>query len=275
MKKQTSSEFSPFRHDFGRPIGSGKDNRVYELEDGSETVDKRFPRRAGEFIVKISHEQDKGSHLSAEEALDSARYNQAKYNLLKQFLGDFVPTTMFLVGNKKTGSGQVVNKSYTVQERVPQFMLNEIGAEKRNSDELRGQMYQLVRRLQLMHQVMGRARDIVEAQGGSFIVEDSLDLGPLSKFVRQHMDDNAADFNYKQIINGFKASPNLLVDPDTMQLSCVDFGQGRWSDELGLQMGVVHDIATHDPEIASFLNNDTNGTLPPQNHRQPTLFDNH
>lgn len=274
MKKQTSSEFSPFRHDFGRPIGSGKDNRVYELEDGSETVDKRFPRRAGEFIVKISHEQDKGSHLSAEEALDSARYNQAKYNLLKQFLGDFVPTTMFLVGNKKTGSGQVVNKSYTVQERVPQFMLNEIGAEKRNSDELRGQMYQLVRRLQLMHQVMGRARDIVEAQGGSFIVEDSLDLGPLSKFVRQHMDDNAADFNYKQIINGFKASPNLLVDPDTMQLSCVDFGQGRWSDELGLQMGVVHDIATHDPEIASFLNN-TNGTLPPQNHRQPTLFDNH
>lgn len=254
MPDFTSSTLSPFRPSFGNKIGAGKDNKVYEFQEPfAVSSESRYPRRVGELIVKISNEQERGEAVTSEQAINAARYNKAKYQMLREFLGDFVPQSMFLVGSKQKGSGVVVNKSYTVQERVPQLMISELGPEQRNSDQLRSQMYELVSRLQVMHRVLGRAREIVEAGGGTFLVEDSLDLGPLSKFVRGHIDDNAATFNYKQFINGYKASPNLLVDPATMQLSCVDFGQGVWTEELGLQMGIVHDIVSHDATVQEDL----------------------
>ncbi len=256
MSKHMSSERSPFHIPYGESIGSGKDNRVVTLlypGVGDRVFPKerasKLPKHIGEQVVKLSNENPRGNYLTSEAALDDAKYKKAKYEMIRKFLGDFVPKSSFLVGERVDSMGKRIVKSMTVQERVPQLTLADLTKEERNSDGLRGQMYTLVSRLQVMHRVLDRASGIVESNGGEFIVEDSLDLGPLSNYVRQHVDDNADTFNYKEIINGFKASPNLLVDPVTMQLSCVDFGSGQWSEDMGLQMGVINDIVEHDPGL--------------------------
>jgi hypothetical protein len=147
----------------------------------------------------------------------------------------------------------VVVKPLTVQDRVPQVTLQQLPKEVRNSDELRGEMYGLARRLQTMHKVLNRARTIVERTGDAFVVDAALDLGPFSDYVKDHTEEDPAGFNYAQMINGYKDSPNLLVDPDTLQLSCIDFGSGQWSGELGAQMAVVYDIAAHDEAVRTQL----------------------
>ena len=254
MTKRTSSRLSPFRHPFGDRIGSGKDNKVHEFDDGSVfNENSKNPRHIGDMVVKISTEQIRGQTMDAERAINDAKYKKSKYELLKMFLGTSIPNSSFVVGSKTNGEGSVVPKSYTLQDRVPQYTLADLTPEQRNSDDLRSEMFRLVCKLQVMHSVLDRARQIVEGSNRTFLVEDSLDLGPLSKFVRSHNQDNPNDFNYKHMITGFKASPNLLVDPESKQLSCIDFGQGEWSEDYEMQVGLIRDIVEHDPAVKASL----------------------
>jgi hypothetical protein len=236
-------------------IGAGKDNRVYSLGTEYSRPDIRpdVAARAGTLVVKAGNMSDKKARYTAEMALSDAHFKQEKYNLLKHFLGDYIPDSHFFVGQQRNPDGEVVVKPFTVQKRVSQTTLQQLPQEVRNSDALRGEMYGLARRLQTMHQVLDRARTIVERTGDTFVVDAALDLGPFSDYVKNHPEQDPASFNYKQMINGYKDSPNLLVDPDTLQLSCIDFGSGQWSGELGAQLSVVYDIASQDEAVRSRL----------------------
>lgn len=245
----------PFRYPIGRKIGSGKDNKVYEFRHeqaaGAEYADE-FPRYVGEAVIKASNKPRRREKFSPEAAFADAKYKKAKYELLKRFLGDYVPNSAFVVGNMQSG-GQDTIKSYTLQERLPRFMLSELTTEQRNSDILRGNIYGLVTRLQIMHQVLARAKDIVEGQGDEFLVENSLDLGEFSNFVRDNKDAGPETLSYKHLVNGFQSSPNLLVNPETLEIYCIDFGKGQWTPQMDAQLGVVYDIVAHDPKVSEKL----------------------
>lgn len=233
----------PLRYSLSERIGAGKDNKVFGIEMPTEVVD-----RLGPLVIKASNEVEKRP-FTAETAQNDARFKREKYNLLTTFLGDFVPQSSFFVGSQRDADGTVRVKSYTAQRRVPQVTFDELTREQRNSDGLRGQMYGLALRLQNMHRTLNRARAIVEGQGDTFLVDSSLDLGPFSKYVQDHVGEDPSTFNYKHMVTGYKASPNLLVEPETMKLNCIDFGSGEWSDKLGAQLSLVYDIAAHDPSI--------------------------
>jgi hypothetical protein len=196
---------------------------------------------------------NKNVPFTAESALKDVRFKQEKYHLLKLFLGDFIPDSHFFVGQQRNPDGEYVIKPYTVQDRVPQVTLQKLPPELRNSDALRGEMYGLAKRLQVMHRTLGRARTIVESHGDLLLVDAALDLGPFSDYVKEHLDEDPARYKYQHMINGYKDSPNLLVDPETLQLSCVDFGSGQWTGELGAQLALVYDIAAHDRAISAQL----------------------
>lgn len=234
----------PTQFSLNEKIGAGKDNRVYGMELSPKAL-----AALGPVVLKASNEQQKVP-LTAEAAVNDARFKKEKYNLLTTFLGDFVPASSFFVGSQRNPDGSTSVKSYTIQNRVPQVTFDKLTPEQRNSDGLRSQMYGLALRLQTMHKTLNRARKIAEDHGQKFLVDASLDLGPFSKYVQDHVAEDPANFNYRHMVTGYKASPNLLVDPESMQLNCIDFGSGEWSPELSSQLGLVYDIAAHDQDIA-------------------------
>ena len=48
-------------------------------------------------------------------------------------------------------------------------------------------------------------------------------------------------------------SPNLLVDPETMKLSCIDFGSGEWAAEKEATLTLVKALAESDKELMELL----------------------
>jgi hypothetical protein len=239
----------PLRHPLEKRLAAGKDNRVYTV------------REVGSVVIKAGngpHNPENGgtskAPFTAEIAINDALYKQAKYRLLRTFLGDYIPRTSFFVGSQRNPDGQTAIKPYSVQQRVPNITFGDLSPEQRNNDDLRGNMYHLTQRLQVMHQTLNRAQRIVKKHDNEFLVDATLDLGPFSDYVKGHVDEDPRSFNYKEIINGYKSSPNLLVDPeDNMALYCVDFGSGSWNEDLMTQMTLVYDLATYDPEISSLL----------------------
>jgi hypothetical protein len=240
----------PLQFPLSEKINSGKDNRVYGVALSPDVA-----TRIGHKVLKASNPPEKGKVQSTEQLIGDARFKEEKYNLLRTFLGDYVPKSSFFIGSQRDPDGSIVKKSYTVQDRVPNINFDGLSPSERRSDELLGQMYGLVCGIQNMHKALRRARDVVEASGDEFLVDATLDLGPISGFVRERLDEDPATFNYKYMATGYKASPNLLVDadPEGMKLYCVDFGRGEWSEKLGSQLALVYDIAAHDPEIHANL----------------------
>ncbi|HEX7962995.1 MAG TPA: hypothetical protein VF466_00230 [Candidatus Saccharimonadales bacterium] len=238
-----------------KKIGAGKDNRVYSLgtEYSRPDLDPAVAARAGTLVVKAANSPNKGVPFTAESALNDVRFKQAKYQLLRHFMGDFIPNSSFFVGQQRQPDGSWAIKPYTLQDRVPQVTLQQLPKEVRNSDELRGEMYGLAMRLRVMHQTLARARAIVERAGDTFVVDAALDLGPFSDYVRDNLDQDPATYQYSQMINGYKDTPNLLVDPETLKLSCVDFGSGEWNGQLAQQLQLTYDITAHDPRINAQL----------------------
>ncbi len=243
----------PLRYDISDTrIGVGQDNDVHRIEIDPNTRD-----RIGGYVLKIGHPR-KGKVeappiYTAERAMNDLQFKVQKYRLLKTFLGDQIPNSAFYVGTQKDEKGRTLIKPNTIQQEVPQFTLGKLAPDQRNSDELRGSMYQLAKRLRNMYDVLDRAKAIVEEQGDKFLVDAALDLGTFSDYVREHPNEDPRNYNYKHMITGYKESPNLLIDPETLKVSCVDFGAGEWSNGLGDQLALVYDIAAHDDAVQANL----------------------
>lgn len=243
LKPTINSEKSPFNPDFGNKVGAGQDNFVREFKGD----------KAAKFVVKIS--KQKGlEHETPERAKASTLYKKKKYEILKLFLGDFIPKSHFIVGKKTEGRREPVTvpKSYTVQERVPNIRIADLPEDKKLDPRLLRQMYVLVRKLQNMYLALNEVNDVVS----NTALDGKLDLGGVSKYVENEY--NPRDFKAADIITRFQKSPNLLIDPETMRLYCVDFDDGTWDDEKEAAKGVLEHIANNSQEVQSIIAMDPN-----------------
>ena len=239
LKPTVNSARSPFRDNFGEKVGAGQDNIVRAFEAPA----------AGHLVVKISQQKGEVSP-STERAKTSALYKKKKYEILKMFLGDFIPESAFVIGEKTDGLRDpiAVPKSYTVQKRVPNVKIEELPIEARRDPRLLHQMYMLVLKLQNMYETIDELHDAI----GVSELDGKLDLGGISKFAKNEYDPR--NFDAGEVVNRFKSSANLLVDPDTMKLYCVDFDDGEWSISKEAAKGVLEHYVLYSPDIQEAIN---------------------
>ncbi|MFZ1484033.1 MAG: hypothetical protein WAS36_03395 [Candidatus Saccharimonadales bacterium] len=232
----------PLGPELGPRVGIGQDNEVFDL---LSPAPKPHLRESVGFVAKVSHEQTKdlverrGKAHSAREAAESGiQYKKHKYDILKHFLGDNIPRSGFVLTEAEAGSG----KRYvelTLQEKVPQFKLSDLTPEQREDPRLSANVSTLLARLQRMYSVMGEANARV---GQNAQLDAKLDLGGVSDRVRaEDMDHRFAPEEVQDLIDTNK-SPNLLVDPESMQLYCIDFDQGQWNEGMSATAEMVHTL---------------------------------
>lgn len=230
LKPTDNSQLSPFRYDFGPVVGNGKDN----------TVRAFLGDTASRWVVKISKQKGE-KEPTADIAFASTLYKKKKYEILKTFLGDFVPDSFFVVGHKTDGirNPRPVPRSYTVQRQVPDVKLNELTPEQQRDPRLLRQMYVLLLKLRNMHEAIDEVNRIMGADDNP--LDGKLDLGGISKYAQQKSPTEG--FDAAEVVREFGASPNLLVDPEEMRLYCIDFDDGTWTPEKEAAKGVLEHVA--------------------------------
>ena len=244
LKPTADSSHSPFGPEAfsSEKLGAGQDNIVRTFT---------APELGG-LVVKISQQKGEGIGTS-QEAFESTLYKKKKYEILKSFLGDYIPESHFLVGSKLEGrrDPQLVPKSYTVQQRVPNFRLDQLTPEQRHDPALLRQMYVLLRKLNNMYRAIDKVNEIT----GNSALDGKLDLGGISKVARM---PQGPGFDAARVVEDFQSSPNLLVDPDTLRLYCIDFDDGVWNDEKEAAKGVLEHLISSDMEIKGVIMMDPN-----------------
>jgi hypothetical protein len=173
-------------------------------------------------------------------------YKKNKYEILKRFLGDFVPTTSFVLGNVVEGR-DARYAEYTVQDEVPRVSLSDLTPEQRNSPILENQVVDLMDRLKRMYEVLGQA-NARTSHGVS--LDGKLDLGGVSDYVKAEDFDHDFNGDDARAVIDSNSSPNLLVNPDTMQLYCIDFDQGQWREGMDEAKALVFEIADRQDSTA-------------------------
>jgi hypothetical protein len=142
---------------------------------------------------------------------------------MRFFLRDFIPDSDFTLGHSVTYP-KITTKEYTVQERVPQVTVASLPDEQKLDPRLLYNIHLLIQKLRAISRIVKQVNNSIEE--GKLDIK--LDLGGLSKIAEEQIDENV-DLN--SINKDFMNSPNLLVNPETMQLYCIDFGSGKWSEE--------------------------------------------
>lgn len=224
----------PLRESLGPQIGDGQDNAVYRLLDAAPKPHLRTPTG---WVTKIGHDFDRRRDTTDRprhsDALEAARrgihYKKNKYDILKHFLGDYIPESTFILTKATESGGRERYVEMTMQREVPQVTLGKLTPEQRGDPRLHTSMKELVGRMQYMYSVLGE----VNARSANGINLDAkMDLGGISDRVRaERLDHRFTDEETDRIIESTN-SPNLLVDPETMQLYCVDFDQGQWVEGM-------------------------------------------
>lgn len=239
QKSKPKSHLMPFDPELGPRYGSGQDNAVFQLVGHAEKPHLRVPTG---LVLKINHgnaADHRIRYADERKAAESGiRYKKNKYEILKKFLGDFVPDTSFVLGEVVEGSRRRFAE-YTVQKEVPRVSLHELTQDQRDDPKLHGQVVDLMGRLKYMYSVLGE----VNARTGQGVTLDGkLDLGGISDFVRAESIDHVFDDHDADEVINSNTSPNLLVDPETMQLSCIDFDQGQWYPGMDEAKQMVFDV---------------------------------
>lgn len=230
----------PFAPELGPRIGSGQDNAVFRLLHSAEKPHLREPTGK---VLKINHKTAKEHRVrlgdDREAAMSGLLYKKNKYEILQRFLGDFVPKSSFVLGEVVEGRDRRYAE-YTIQEEVPQLSLSDLSEEQRQSPYLRQQVSELMNRLRHMYAVLGE----VNARTSQGVTLDGkLDLGGVSDHVRAEDIDYVFGEEDAQRVIDENSSPNLLVNPDTLQLYCIDFDQGQWLPGMDEAKQMVFDIA--------------------------------
>lgn len=216
----------PLKPEIGQKVGAGKDNAVYELVNSAS---RPHLRTSTGWVAKINHATpDMHAAVRHEDSREATwrgiQYKRNKYEILKHFLGDFIPDTSFVM----TASQEGGNQRYVelmVQRKVPKYSLGGLSEEQRADPRLRANMASLLHRMQYMYRILGEVNARTSQGSG---LDAKLDLGGLSTAVTSERLDHV--FNEEQLdeIINTNNSPNLLVDPEDMQLYCIDFDQGQW-----------------------------------------------
>ena len=245
-KSKPKTEGMPFWPEhLGPKLGSGQDNVVFRMVGDHEKPHLRPPLGK---VLKINHNtvrEHRTRHADEREAaLAGVLYKKHKYEILKLFLGDFVPDSSFVLGRVKEGNHSR-HAEFTVQEEVSRKTLNDLTEEQKQDPQLHKQIINLMARLKYMYTVLGEA-NARTAHG--VVLDGKLDLGGVSDYVRaEDLDHVFADHDAQEIIDR-NDSPNLLVDPANMRLYCVDFDQGQWTEGMQEAQDMVETIVSRDYE---------------------------
>jgi hypothetical protein len=73
-------------------------------------------------------------------------------------------------------------------------------------------------------------------------LDAKLDLGGISDAVRGEELDHVFSAPEVETLIGANKSPNLLVNPDTLQLYCIDFDQGQWNEGMSYAKELAYGI---------------------------------
>jgi hypothetical protein len=228
----------PFSSGYGDALGRGQDNVVVLFKDIEDKV------------LKWNHDLRKNEVVNTEQFFQRVLYKKKKYELLRFFLGDFIPESSFVLGHKKDGE-TLKTKEYTVQERVPNVTISQLSYTEQQSSKLWLNLYKLILKLQNMYLMLDRVNNIVGKNGQ---IDGKLDLGGLSKYAQNHTTKPLKKFDWHIINYDMMSSPNLLVDPSTMSLSCVDFGQGVWNREKEATLTLLKILASNNKEVTQVIN---------------------
>jgi len=215
----------------GRSLGHGQDNLVHELV---------LPEYAAAlssnpaWVVKVSHRAQSNAKkrnplLSQKEAaISGTMYKKNKYHILKHFLGDTIPDSEFITGNVTQGD-KTRPAEITFQKRVPQVQFNHLTEKQKSDPRLSTNVLALMEKLRYMYSVMGEA-NAMSGQGAA--IDAKLDLGGVSDFV--HSKDSDYEFTLQDAARTpYKnTSPNILVDPETLNIFCIDYDQGDWNPAM-------------------------------------------
>lgn len=265
-KSKPSTKGMPFATELGPTLGSGQDNKVFRLVYPHQ---KPHLRPASGEVLKVNHasvaEHRTRNADERKAAWSGILYKKNKYDILKRFLGDFVPDSSFVLGNVTEGKN-TRPAEYTVQKEVPRVSLSGLTEEQRQDPRLKTQVVELMGRLQTMYSVLGEA-NARTASGVS--LDGKLDLGGVSDYVRAESIDHEFNEQDAQAIIDENSSPNLLVNPETLQLYCIDFDQGQWLSGMDEAKDMVFDIANRHDRIAQSAGAAAIGRAHPQ------LFESH
>lgn len=249
-KSRPRSELMPFKPELGQRMGSGQDNAVFQLV---WPADKPHLRQPTGQVLKINHArvaEHRIRYADDRKAAESGlKYKKNKYDILKRFLGDFVPDSSFVLGQVREGN-KVRYAEYTVQEEVPRVSLSQLSEQQRNDPKLHDQVANLMNKLKYMYSVLGEV-NARTSQGVN--LDGKLDLGGVSDHVVAESVDHVFDFHDARTIIQENSSPNLLVNPDTMQLYCIDFDQGQWHPGMDEAKNLAFEIADKREREASVV----------------------
>lgn len=145
--------------------------------------------------------------------------------MLHFFLGDFVPESNFVLGNKFDNK-KVKIKEYTLQKRVPNVTIAALSDEQKSDPRLISNIHLLIQKLREMYKIIRQVNDSI-AEGK---LDVRLGLGGLSKSIEKLIKEDK-ELDFATINKDFMDSPNLLVDPESMKLSLIDFDVGEWSEQ--------------------------------------------
>lgn len=216
----------------GNRLGKGQDNLVHAFH---------LPPRAekmvasGDWVAKVSHSSmaaEKKRDLTASKtdaAISGTTYKQNKYDILKHFLGDFIPDSMFFVSTIEESNGKQRPAEITIQKRVPQFQLNQLTPAQQEDPRLHQNLQRLMTKMQYMYSVLG---EVNARTSGGVNLDAKMDLGGVSDFVQtQDMDHTFTASEAERTVHKI-SSPNLLIDPETMDVFCIDYDQGDWTEGM-------------------------------------------
>lgn len=205
-----SNEFPSFNRKVGDSIGRGKDSVV-------------VPFKGVDTVLKWNH--DPKTETTKDEHFNKLLYKRKKYEMLSFFLRDFIPKSDFVLGNKLDGEKNKI-KEYTLQKRVHNATISSLSDEQKKDPRFLQNLHLLIQKLIEMHKILKEVNDSIK-EGK---LDLRLDLGGLSKSIKELIREDM-NFNFISLNKDFMNSPNLLVDPESMKLSLVDFGAGEWSNE--------------------------------------------
>ncbi|MDQ3094262.1 MAG: hypothetical protein M3Q70_03760 [bacterium] len=243
-------EIDALNAETGRRLGHGQDNLVHALElpDYAQTLLNR-----GDWVLKVSHKNIGAEHKRdwsqdpVESAISGTRYKKEKYEVLKHFLGNFIPESLFLVAGVGTQAGGQRPAEVTIQRRVPQYTISDLHESQKDDPRLSQNILELMTRLQYMYSVVGEANG---RSANRASIDVKLDLGGVSDFVRSKPLSSKFEINDAAKTVRKNNSPNLLVDPESMQLYCIDFDQGDWNPGMSGTKETVFAIDSHRHTLA-------------------------
>ncbi len=207
-------------------VGSGQDNNVY-----TEDIDK------SRYVVKYSVD----AYVPKPESVE---YLRKKYALLRHFLNRWIPTTKFLLGErrrqfKRKQASFEQTDSYlsvmTIQHRVQGSTFQQLSPEQKMRPEV-------IEDLKEAHKAYVSLKQlIIDTCKKLGLREDTLDVkldvGHLSK------EENLEEFDRNKV--RFFTSPNIMYDEQRKRIQFIDFDMNDWNadkERVFQEIAKEHDI---------------------------------